>query len=154
MLLTGPLGASAAGLRLLAAGDALDVPEHVAEAHRRPVARLREGVVARGAGVRAAIDVSDGLAADAVHLARASGVGLELALGPEAVAAGAEPSEALSGGEDYELVLATSEPDRLRADFRAAGLRPPIDIGVCTGRAGEWQLDGRPMPAVGWRHRF
>ncbi len=154
VLITGPLGASAAGLRRLAAGDGHDVPEALAEAHRRPLARWREGVVARRVGARAAIDVSDGLAADVVHLARASGVGLDLVLGSGAVAAGAERSEALSGGEDYELVLATPEADRLRAGFEAAGLRPPIDIGICTDREGEWRLDGRPLTVTGWRHRF
>ncbi len=98
--------------------------------------------------------MSDGLAADVVHLARSSGVGLELRLPAEAVAAGAEPSEALSGGEDYELVLATPDPDRLRREFHDAGLRVPIDIGACTGRQGEWLLDGQPLPVSGWRHRF
>jgi thiamine-monophosphate kinase len=154
VLVTGPLGASAAGLRRLSAGDGRDVPVSLAAAHRRPVARLEEGAVARRAGVRAAIDVSDGLAADVVHLARSSGVGLELRLPAEAVAAGAEPTEAVSGGEDYELVLATPDPDRLRGEFHIAGLRAPIDIGVCTDHVGEWLLDGQPLPVTGWRHRF
>jgi len=98
--------------------------------------------------------VSDGLSADVVHLARASGVGLDLGLGPDAVADGADRAEALSGGEDYELVLATPDPDRLRAAFRSSGLRDPIEIGTCTGREGEWLLEGRPLGPGGWRHRF
>ena len=154
LLLTGPLGASAAGLRLLSAGDGRNVRGDLATAHRRPVARIDEGVVARSAGARAAIDVSDGLSADVVHLARASGVGLDLGLGPDAVADGADRAEALSGGEDYELVLATPDPDRLRAAFRSSGLRDPIEIGTCTGREGEWLLEGRPLGPGGWRHRF
>lgn len=105
-------------------------------------------------GAVAAVDVSDGLATDVVHLARASGVGLDLALDPAAVAGGADRMEALSGGEDYELVLATPDPDRLRNAFERAGLRTPVDIGSCTDRAGEWILDGEPLPAVGWHHRF
>jgi thiamine monophosphate kinase len=79
---------------------------------------------------------------------------VELELGPALVAEGATRDEALSGGEDYELVLATSDPDRLRAAFRTAGLRTPLDLGWCTDRPGEWMLDGTPLPAAGWRHRF
>ena len=47
-------------------------------AYRRPMARLREGETARLSGVTAAIDISDGLAADVRHLGRSSGVGVAL----------------------------------------------------------------------------
>jgi thiamine-monophosphate kinase len=167
LFVTGPLGASAAGLRLLVGsgsgyaqgGEAVpaappDVVAILASAHRRPVARLSEGATARRARATAAIDVSDGLVADVVHLAGASGVGLELELGAHAVAVGATRTEALSGGEDYELVLATGDPGGLLAAFAAAGLRAPFTIGRCTARAGEWTLDGGPLPEGGWRHRF
>ncbi len=153
LLVTGPLGSSAAGLRLLSAGGTA-VPPALAAAHRRPVARLVEGVVARRAGATAAVDVSDGLAADVVHLAGASGVGLDLEMGEGLVADGATREEALSGGEDYELVLATPDPDGLREAFAAAGLRRPLDLGRCTDRPGQWLLDDGPLPAAGWRHRF
>ncbi len=157
LLVTGPLGSSAAGLRLLggpgaSASDALT--DALTAAHRRPVARLREGRVAREAGARAAIDVSDGLAADVLHLAEASGVGVELEVGPDLVAEGATRDDAVSGGEDYELVLATPDPDRLRAAFRAEGLRAPLDVGWCTDRAAHRILNGAPLPVAGWRHRF
>jgi thiamine-monophosphate kinase len=169
LYVTGPLGASAAGLRLLVerrSGSAPgptgeeppavppDVASDLASAHRRPVARLAEGSTARLARASAAIDVSDGLVADVVHLAEASGVGLELQFGADAVALGATRAEALTGGEDYELVLATDDPDGLLAAFVAAGLRPPIAIGRCTEDAREWTLDGGPLPEGGWRHRF
>jgi thiamine-monophosphate kinase len=157
LVVTGPLGASAAGLRLLATPGGTagrPVPPALAAAHRRPVARLAEGAVARAAGASAAIDVSDGLVADVVHLAEASGVGLELVVGEAAVAQGATRDEALGGGEDYELVLATGDPDGLQAAFAGAGLRPPIPIGHCTGRAGVVTLQDGGLPAGGWRHRF
>ena len=153
LLVTGPLGSSAAGLRLLG-GPGAAPPDARTDAHRRPVARLREGWVAREAGATAAIDVSDGLAADVHHLAAASGVGVELQLGSDLVAEGATRDEALSGGEDYELVLATPDPDRLRAAYRAEGLRVPLDVGWCTDRPEQRTVDGVPLPAAGWRHRF
>ena len=169
LVVTGPLGGSAAGRRLLGAaarprtdggdrqgGD--DVGGSVGSAlvgsHRRPVARLREGVMARTSGVSAAVDISDGLIADVVHLAEASGVGVELAVGADVVAPGATRDEALAGGEDYELVLATADPIGLAAAFAAVGLRPPVPIGRCTGRPGRFTLDGGALPPGGWRHRF
>jgi len=153
VLVTGPLGASAAGLRLLRAGAGDDpATASAVVAHCRPVARLTEGEVARRSGVAAAVDVSDGLVADLRHLAAASAVGV--ALDDVPVAAGATPDEALSGGEEYELVLATPDPDRLRRAFGAAGLRPPLAIGRCTGEPGRLTLRDQPLPEGGWRHRF
>jgi len=120
--------------------------------HRRPPARIGEGEVARRAGASAAIDVSDGLLADLGHLAGASGVGMALDSVP--VMAGATLDDALHGGEDYELVVATPDPARLEEAFRSAGYDPPIPIGVCTGQVGATTLDGVPWPVGGWRHRF
>jgi thiamine-monophosphate kinase len=142
LVVTGPLGRSAAGMRLLGGpstpgtGGEDPVPPELATAHRRPVARLAEGRAARRVG------------------AEASDVGLELTVGEDAVAAGATRDEALGGGEDYELVLATGDPDALAAAFAAAGLRPPIRIGTCTDHPGAFTLDGGPLPQEGWRHRF
>ncbi len=121
-------------------------------AYRRPAARLVEGETARHAGAGAAIDISDGLVADSGHLGRASGVGIALDALP--VVDGATRDEALHGGEEYELLIATGDPDRLVRNFRAAGLRPPLPIGICTDRAGQATLDGEPLPEGGWRHRF
>lgn len=154
LLVTGALGRSAAGLRLLRSGTPADNPPgpELMSAHRRPVARLAEGEVARLGGATAAIDISDGLAADLRHLAGSSGVGAALDRLP--VADGATGAEALGGGEDYELLIATPDPDRLVEAFGSAGLRPPVDIGACTGRPGVTTLAGDLLPEVGWRHRF
>ena len=163
LFVTGPLGASAAGLRLSRApGGVSGAPAEsdvsgaalALGAHRRPMARLAEGSVARRAGVSAAIDVSDGLVADLIHVAEASAVGFDLSAGDEIVADGATRDEALHGGEDYELILATPDPVGLLAAFRAAGLRVPLDIGCCTDAVGAWTADGEPLSSEGWRHRF
>ena len=155
VLVSGPCGASAAGLRQLRAGapgaDGADVD--AGRAYRRPVARLREGEVARRAGVHAMIDVSDGLALDLHRLADASGVGFELEEVP--VAPGATPEEALGGGEDYELVLAVAPgtADALCADFEDAGLRTPRPIGVIGTDPAVRLLRGEPLARLGWQHR-
>jgi thiamine-monophosphate kinase len=162
LFLTGPVGAAAAGLRVLRAGVTAGgdwsaaVPENGAlvSAHRRPLARVAEGRAARAAGATAMIDVSDGLALDLHRLATASGVGIDLDEVP--VAPGATTDEALGGGEDYELVIAIAGRDaaRLTERFAASGLRPPLAIGRCTGRTEQRALSGRPLPIVGWQHNL
>ena len=76
LLVTGPLGRSAAGLRRRRAGASLT--DELVVAHRRPWPRLDEGMAARGAGVHAMMDLSDGLGLDLHRFADASGVGFEL----------------------------------------------------------------------------
>ena len=110
-------------------------------------ARLAEGEAARRAGASAAIDISDGLAADLGHLARASGTRISLDAVP--VAEGATLDEALHGGEDYELVLDHPGSRRLSGAFESAGLAPPLPIGRCTGRDGEVLLGGRVLAPTG-----
>ena len=73
------------------------------------------------------IDVSDGLGLDLDRLCRASGVGVVLEMVP--VASGATLDDALSGGEDYELVFTAPDPEEIAAEFSAAELVAPIEIG-------------------------
>ncbi len=157
LLVTGALGRSEAGRRVLqrpvsrqSAVDSLTAD--LVAGHRRPIARLDEGETARLSGASAAIDVSDGLATDLRHLAAASNVGVELDDVP--VAEGATLDDALGGGEDYELVIATPDPERLVDAFLGAGLTSPITIGTCTERPGILLYGGRPLPEGGWQHRF
>jgi thiamine-monophosphate kinase len=121
LVLTGEIGGSAAG-RLLLDDPSLAqaVAESTAERLRArqldPSPRLRSGRALAAAGARAMIDLSDGLAGDAAHLARAGGVALRIDAGSlplakgvaeVAAAAGRDPLElAVGGGEDYELLAA------------------------------------------------
>ena len=108
--LTGPLGAAAAALRLWQQQELL--PEPLRQALVRPQPRLQRGQALAEAGIRCAMDVSDGLVADLGKLCRASGVGarIETQLVPisPGVADYFEPDAALrlalAGGEDYELL--------------------------------------------------
>jgi len=150
VLVTGPCGGSAAGLRELRAGAG----SGSGEAYRRPVARLREGEAARRAGAHAMIDVSDGLALDLHRLADASGVGFALDEVP--VAEGANLEEALGGGEDYELLIALDEgaSGALVHDFVERGLRRPIRIGSLVGDPRTRLLGGDELARLGWQHRL
>lgn len=151
IFVTGPLGASAAGLAALREGRGDEVPRLVA-AHRRPIARVPEGRAARRAGATAMVDISDGLAADLRHLADASGVGLAIDHVP--VAEGATLAQALGGGEDYELAFTATNPGHVAASFAEAGLRQPIAIGRCTADEAQRTLGEGDLPEAGYQHQW
>ena len=150
LLVTGPLGRSAAGLRRRRAGAPLE--DELVIAHRRPWPRLAEGLAARGAGAHAMMDLSDGLGLDLHRMADASGVGFELAHVP--VARGATLDEAIGGGEDYELLIASDDAARLRLIFHDRGLRQPIVIGRVVGDSAIRTLGGAAFERLGWQHQL
>jgi thiamine-monophosphate kinase len=130
----GPLGLAAAGLRLAMGHEAprSDADRLALAAFRRPEAQLALGLAARPFA-RAAIDVSDGLAQDLAHVARASGV--RLVLDPTALVTSALEEVAarlgeaaldlaLYGGEDYALVIAAPASAPLEGFTRIGGCEP------------------------------
>lgn len=148
--ISGPTGWSGAALALLMGGTApAAVPPRALSALRRPTARTDRVEVL--ATAHAAVDISDGLLADAAHLAQRSGVGLvfdEHRLVADdlisAVGSAAARSAALGGGEDYELLAAA--PHQL-AGFEVIG-------SVVEGPAGLFWSDGSDVPKSGrgWDH--
>ncbi len=122
----------------------------------RPVPRIAAGRWLARRGARAMIDISDGLAGDAGHLAAASGVGVAIELERVPCWPGVTPLAAVRSGEEYELLVAM--PRRFgtasaRAFGRATGL-PLTRIGACTpGRGVRVTYDGRPItPPPGFDH--
>ncbi len=125
LVVTGPLGAAGAAFRR--------------EAYVRPPVRLAEGrKLAQDA--HAMLDISDGLAVDAAHLARRSRVRCVIDLERVPLAEGAEYSD-LGFGEDFELLAAVEDP----GGFSVVG-RVEAGDGVVL------QLAGVPHPLPGWEH--
>ncbi|MEW6727614.1 MAG: thiamine-phosphate kinase [Bacillota bacterium] len=150
---TGPLGASGAGLHLLQ-HPVSNLPPAIADtlrkAHLRPEPRLAAGAILAGSGcVTAAADLSDGLAVDLGHICDASGVGcvVKAAALPVAPAAaelarvtGMDPMEwVLYGGEDYELLF-TASPE---TGGELEGLMTEAGLSCCW--IGKITADGRRL---------
>jgi thiamine-monophosphate kinase len=81
-------------------------------AHLKPIPRIAEGKALVAAGVRAGMDISDGLVGDLTHICEMSKVGAQLNIDLVPVAEAASrcfPGQALqfalNGGEDYELLF-------------------------------------------------
>jgi thiamine-monophosphate kinase len=167
---TGSLGAAAAALALMSgrAVSPTGATRLLARA-RHPLPRLREGAALATRGAHAMIDLSDGLASDAEHIAIASGV--ELAIDAEAlplheglaeVAAelGLAPWRlAAGGGEDYELCFCVdpTERERIERDVGALGTVEVSWIGEV--RAGKprasFSVQGAEQARVeGFEHRW
>lgn len=133
LAVTGELGGAAAGLLLLERAElAQGLDPAMAERLRlrqlQPQPRLAAGQALAAAGATAMIDLSDGIAGDAGHLAAASSVAavieperlpLQEGVGAVAKAAGRQAlSLASGGGEDYELLV--SLPEERLAEAREA----------------------------------
>ena len=130
---TGVLGGPACAVAAWTSGAAPRVECRTRFA--RPSARIREALWLASHGATAAIDVSDGLAADLRHLATASGVDVCIELDAVPVLSGVSPIDALASGEEYELIVAA--PARLDEHEFARQFGVPLTrVGVVTEPAG------------------
>jgi len=159
---SGTLGDAAMGLRIL---RGLAAPEDLAmpliERYRTPQPRVELGKALRGVAT-AAIDISDGLLADLVHVLEASGVGARieasaLPLSPATRALPGARSCALCGGDDYELLFTVPVERAPVLSSLARKLQLPLTvIGRTRVEPGLEVVDERGQPValerLGWRH--
>lgn len=153
IFVTGTLGGPNAALEALTSGRVPDAGHMTRFAS--PVARLAEARWLTDAGATAGIDISDGLAADLAHLARASGLSAELEVERVPCVRGVAPAEALASGEEYELIVtfpAAAPPDS--AAFHARFGIPLTAIGAMNdARSEPVRIRGaRVDPARGHDH--
>ena len=114
----GRLGWAAAGLVVL--GRGFRSPRAVVEAHRVPQVPYGSGTAAAAAGATAMIDISDGLLADLGHVAKASGVVIDIDRDRLEIAEPLQAVAAATGTDPYALVLTGGEDHALAATFDQA----------------------------------
>ena len=135
LYVTGTLGGPGAALDALLGGT---TPRDVDRARfAAPQPRIAEGLWLAEHGARAAIDISDGLVADAGHLAAASGLRVVLDLASLPCIEGIAPESAASSGEEYELLVAFAADARPDARaFREQFGIPLTEVGHATEGTG------------------
>lgn len=175
---TGPLGGSAGGLRVLQLPPSTElddgereISERLVGRHMRPWPRVDAGGLAVRAGLRCGMDISDGLVQDLGHICRASGVDAEVRIddlpledGLTALFPQDARALAATGGEDYELLLVGGEgalriaEEALRKHLEMPDVRQLTIVGRITGvgagRVRVINVAGAEiaLPSRGWDH--
>jgi len=159
--ITGYTGMAAAGLRMLKRKLKLDPKssELLSAAHLKPMPRVKEGQTLLKLGVKAAIDISDGLIADLAHVCKASKVSATInkdLVPVHPVLKTHFPGDceqmALAGGEDYELLFTAS--NRVIAKVKQSLSCPVAVIGEVTkGTPGEMKVVDDAGRILDWQNK-
>jgi thiamine-monophosphate kinase len=158
LVVTGSLGGAAAGLRLASQRSWTDDERDALRRQVRPTPRVGEAGVLASHGATAMIDLSDGLALDLARVCDSSGAGARVELARIPSHPAATPREALTGGEDYELLATLPSVD----DVAAAREQLADAFGVSLAEIGAIIEEGfvavdasgeeHPLEPEGWDH--
>jgi thiamine-monophosphate kinase len=162
---TGYVGSSGGGLRLMLDHTSMpaEAAEHLRQAHRRPQPAVAQGRILVEAGVRTAMDISDGLADDLSKLSKASGVAARIfaqQVPVHPLLRLAFPDQcldlALGGGEDY-LLLFTAPPDLMAQVMPRLPQGAAVIGEITSGPPGQVIIVdasgvARPANPSGWDH--
>lgn len=150
LALTGRQGWAAGGLAVL--GRGFRSPRVLVEAYRRPEPPYDAGPAAAAAGAHAMIDVSDGLLAEARHLAEASGVAIDVRRDAFEIAEPLQAVGAALGADPIQFVLGGGDDHALLATFPDAPPEGWLVIGSVSDGTGV-TVDGAPYDGpTGWTH--
>ena len=164
LIVTGPVGDAFLGLKVLQ--DGLDKALYAGAVERYRVPEPRVGIAALVRDyAHAGADISDGLVADCLHIAKASGLGVDICTQDmvfsndvrRALDAGIVTVEdVLAGGDDYELVLAVSpeKSDIFMGELKKNDLSPYV-IGKFESDISDVFVNGTnciDIKVLGWKH--
>ena len=163
VLVTGTLGDSATGLKLLQ-NLKLNILEKdkkkFISRHVTPIPRIKEGmIIAETKKATSMIDISDGLSSDLLHICEASHVGIRLYIDKIPFSEGVKIDLALNGGEDYELCFTV--PPKYASDIsqrieKKMTTKVTIVGEIIPQIQGRWLINNKgekiPLKSKGWDH--
>jgi thiamine-monophosphate kinase len=152
LYVTGTLGGAAAHLAALAQGGGRARTQLIPTHHPMPRMRVGMELLRRKLAV-AAIDISDGLSTDLSHLCAESRVGADLWELALPISPSANVSQALHGGDDYELLFAARPSVKIPRSIAGVAVTP---IGLLRSGRGMRLIDAhgihRRLQPEGWEH--
>jgi thiamine-monophosphate kinase len=151
LALCGRQGWAAGGLTVL--GRGFRSPRVLVEAYRRPEPPYAAGPVAAEAGATSMIDVSDGLLADAGHLAEDSGVAIDVRTDAFEVAEPLHAVAAATGADPLSFVLGGGDDHALLATFPSAEVPEGWSVIGAVSEGSGVTVDGAAYDGpTGWTH--